>query len=180
LEWSPKVGHLNRTLRDSGCLGAVLVGAEVAEPLLNVGGVPPSQVVSQPRMKLVESPGLDYVNLSWPRADGVDSNHRRNETRACACRTTAHQNASTRAVPLPCNWDSPARRTSTLSRCVGHPNGVRRRSRWVVQALAADPDLSAKAWIFGFRFSIAAASPPAAFCWAARITWSISARTPVV
>ena len=34
-------------------MGAVLVGAEVAEPLLNPGGVPPAQVVVQPRVELV-------------------------------------------------------------------------------------------------------------------------------
>ena len=39
-------------------MGAVLVGAEVAEPLLDAGGVPPLQVVSQPRVKLVKSFGL--------------------------------------------------------------------------------------------------------------------------
>ena len=58
MEWSPKVGHDNRTLGDCGCLGAVLVGAEVAEPLLNSGGVPPSEVVVQPGVKLVHGFGF--------------------------------------------------------------------------------------------------------------------------
>ncbi|WP_241987505.1 IS30 family transposase, partial [Cryobacterium sp. MDB2-33-2] len=37
LEWSPKVGLGNATLCGGGCLGAIFVGAEVAEPLLDSG-----------------------------------------------------------------------------------------------------------------------------------------------
>ena len=58
LEWSPNVGHCNQTLCAGGCVGAVFVWAEVAEPLLNSGGVPPVQVVDQPRVEIVESFGL--------------------------------------------------------------------------------------------------------------------------
>lgn len=54
----PKSWTLSGTLCDGRCLGAVLVGAEVAESLLNAGGVPPSQVISEPRVKLVESAGF--------------------------------------------------------------------------------------------------------------------------
>lgn len=65
----PESWTLNGTLCDGGCLGAVLVGAEVAEPLLNAGGVPPSQVVGQPRVKLVESSGFcgrgNHSSLRW-------------------------------------------------------------------------------------------------------------------
>jgi IS30 family transposase len=41
LDWSPNVGLGNGTLGGGDLLGAVFVGAEVAEPLLNPGGVPP-------------------------------------------------------------------------------------------------------------------------------------------
>ncbi len=46
LNWSRKVGLGNRTLGDCGLLGAVFVGAEIVEPLLDSGGVPPVQVGS--------------------------------------------------------------------------------------------------------------------------------------
>lgn len=39
-------------------MGAVLVRAEVAERLLDVCGVPPSEVVSQPRVKFVGYSGF--------------------------------------------------------------------------------------------------------------------------
>jgi hypothetical protein len=46
LDRSRKVGLGNGTLGDGGLLGAVFVGAEVVESLLNSCGVPPLQVVS--------------------------------------------------------------------------------------------------------------------------------------
>jgi IS30 family transposase len=42
LDWSPEVGLGIRTLGGGNLLGAVFVGAEVAEPLLNPGCVPPA------------------------------------------------------------------------------------------------------------------------------------------
>jgi IS30 family transposase len=55
LKWSRKVGLSNETLCDGGLLGAIFVGAEVTESLLNSGGVPPPQVGSQARVELVEA-----------------------------------------------------------------------------------------------------------------------------
>jgi len=58
VEWSPNVGLGNGTLSDGGDVVTVFVGAEIAEPLLKPGGVPPAQVVVQARMEFVDCFGF--------------------------------------------------------------------------------------------------------------------------
>ena len=58
LNWSRKVGLGNGTLREGGLLGAVFVGAEISQTLLNSGRVPPVQVRGQTCVKVVEVSGF--------------------------------------------------------------------------------------------------------------------------
>ena len=122
MDWSPKVGQVNRTLRDSGFRGAVLVGAEVGELLLDACDVPPSQVVSQPHVKLVECSGfLDtepflFEVAEEPFHDGVV------ETSAFAGHRLGESRVAQRVSPLGVAWSewtrgfSPGPRASIATR----------------------------------------------------------------
>jgi IS30 family transposase len=58
LDWSPEVGLGNGTLSGGDLLGAVFIRAEVAEPLLNSGAVPPAQIFVQAFVECLEGRGF--------------------------------------------------------------------------------------------------------------------------